>query len=155
MPVPFHRQLTLLTRDIEGQMNMRRILVGTIVLGIVANALDWILNTYVFGSTWAAMPFINATPPIMWLVIGDFAAAFMFMLMWDRFSASVGRGAAAGFKLGLFAGAFINFPMTLFWSIYVRDFPYTLAWEMIIVSTVWYGILGVVAAMLDGKSSTA
>jgi hypothetical protein len=132
-------------------MNMRRILVGTVVLGIVGNAMDWVLNNYVFGAAWAALPFINATPPLMWLVIGDFAAAFMFMLMWDRFS--TGHGAAAGFKLGLFAGAFINFPMTLFWSIYVKDFPYTLAWEMIVVSTIWYGILGAVASMLDGKGA--
>jgi len=136
-------------------MNMRRILVGTIVLGIVGNAIDYVLNTYVFASSWAALPFVNATPPIMWLVIGDFAAAFMFMLMWDRFSASVGSGAAAGFKLGLFAGAFVNFPMILFWSIYIKDFPYGLAWQMIVVGTVWYGILGAVASMLDGKTAAA
>lgn len=133
-------------------MNMRRILMGTIVLGIVANAMDYVLANYVFGSTWAALPFINATPPLMWLIIGDFAAAFMFMLMWDRFSATVGTGASNGFKLGLFAGAFINFPTTLFWAIYITDFPYGLAWQMIIVSTLFYGILGAVAAMLDGQA---
>jgi hypothetical protein len=136
-------------------MNMRRILVGTIVLGIVGNVLDYLLNTYVFASSWAAVPAVNPTPPMMWLIIGDFAAAFMFMLMWDRFSASVGQGTAAGFKLGLFAGAFVNFPMTLFWSIYIKDFPYGLAWQMIIVGMIWYGILGAVAAMLDGKSAAA
>jgi hypothetical protein len=136
-------------------MNMRRILVGTIVLGIVGNALDYVLGNYVFGAAWAAIPSINATPPLMWPIIGDFCAAFMFMLMWDRFSASVGSGASAGFKLGLFAGAFVNFPMTLMWSIYVKDFPYGLAWEMVIVGTIWYGILGAVAAMLDGKSAAA
>ncbi len=135
-------------------MNMRRILMGTIVLGIVGNVLDYVLNNYVFGGSWAALPFINATPPIMWLVIGDFAAAFMFMLMWDRFSATVGTGAGNGFKLGLFAGAFVNFPMVLFWSIYVKDFPYGLAWQMIIVGTIWYGILGAVAAMLDSQAKS-
>ena len=133
-------------------MNMRRILIGTVVLGIVGNAIDYVLNTYVFANSWAALPFINATPPMMWLIIGDFAAALMFMLMWDRFSGTAGTGAANGFKLGLFAGAFVNFPMVLFWSIYIKDFPYGLAWQMIVVGTIWYGILGGVAAMLDGQA---
>lgn len=136
-------------------MNMRRILVGTVVLGIVGNVMDYLLNTFVFASAWAALPFINTAPPMMWLVIGDFVAAFMFMLMWDRFSGSVGSGPANGFKLGLFAGAFVTFPMHLFWAMYLTGFPYGLAWQLIIVGMVWYGILGMVAAMLDGKGATA
>lgn len=135
-------------------MNIRRILVGTIVLGIVANALDYLLNTYVFAAAWSALPFINATPPMQWLIIGDFAAAFMLMVAWDKFGAMMGRGAGNGFKFGLFAGAFVNFPMTLLWSMYIKDFPYSLAWQMVVVATLWYGLLGAVAAMLDGKAET-
>lgn len=133
-------------------MNMRRILVGTVVLGIVGNAIDWVVNNYVFGSAWAALPFVNATPPMMWLAIGDFVAALMLMIAWDKFGAVSGTGGAAGFKFGLFAGAFVNFPMVLFWQMYIKGFPYNLAWEMIVVSTIWYGVLGAVAAMLDGKA---
>lgn len=136
-------------------MNMRRILVGTVVLGIVGNVLDYLLNTFVFASAWAAVPFINTTPPMMWLVIGTFVQAFMFMLVWDRFSASAGHGVAGGFKFGLFVGVFVTFPMHLFWAMYLSGFPYMLAWQMIIAGTVWYGILGAVAAMLDGKGAAA
>lgn len=135
-------------------MNMRRIVVGTVVLGIVANALDWVLSKYVFASMFAGLSWMNPNPSAMWLIVGDFAAAFMFMLFWDRFSGTVARGSAAGFRLGMFAGAFLAFPMTLFWQIYVKDFPYGTAWEMIIVNVIEYGILGAIAAMLDGKSST-
>ncbi len=134
-------------------MNTRRILVGTIVLGIVGNAIDYVMNTYVWGATWAAMPWVNPVMPLAWLVIGDFAAALMFMLAWDRFGASSGGGPAGGFKFGLFAGAFITFPMTLSWQIYIKDFPYDLAWKLIFVVTLFYGVLGAVAAMLDRKSA--
>jgi hypothetical protein len=136
-------------------MNMRRILVGTIVLGIVGNAIDYVLNTYVFASAWAALSFMNPSPAIMWSVIGDFAAALMLMVAWDKFGAGMGSGAGGGFKFGLFAGFFVNFPMTLMWSIYINGFPYSLAWKMIIVSTIWYGILGAIAGMLDKKPATA
>ena len=134
---------------------MRRILVGTIALGIIANVIDYVLNNYVFGAAWAALTFVNPTPPMIWLIIGDFAAALMLMVAWDKFGAAMGSGAGGGFKFGLFAGFFVNFPMTLMWSIYINGFPYSLAWKMIIVSTVWYGILGAIAGMLDKKTTTA
>jgi hypothetical protein len=35
-------------------MNMRRILMGTVVVGIVVNAIDWLLNSLVWGKTFAA-----------------------------------------------------------------------------------------------------
>lgn len=134
-------------------MNMRRILTGTIVVGIVANAIDWLLNKFFWGDIWATMAWVNTTPPMMWLIIGDFAAAFMLMWAWDKFGATSGKGPGAGFRFGLFAGAFINFPMGLFWQMYIKDFPYALAWKMMIVGIVFYGVLGAVAAMLDGKEA--
>ena len=136
-------------------MNMRRILVGTIVLGIVGNAIDWLLNTYVWASMMSAMTWVNPSPPMMWIIIANFAAAFMFMLMWDRFSGSVGGGAGAGFRLGLFAGAFINFPAVLGWQLYIKGFEYTTAWKFMVVGILWYGVLGIVASMLDGKKASA
>lgn len=132
-------------------MNTRRILVGTIVVGIVANALDYLLNTYYWKDAWAAFAWVNPTPPLMWLVIGDFAAALMFMLAWDRYGASSGGGAGGGFRFGLFAGAFVNFPMVLFFQMYVKDFPYGMAWQMIIIGVLFYGVMGAVAGVLDRK----
>lgn len=134
-------------------MNMRRILVGTVVVGIVGNAIDWLLNKFLWAGMMASATWINAAPPMMWLLIGDFAAAFMLMVAWDKFGAVSGKGAGAGFKFGLFAGAFISFPAVLFWQMYVKGFSYTLAWEILVVNVVVYGILGAVAAMLDGKAN--
>lgn len=134
-------------------MNTRRILMGTIVLGIVANAMDWVLNKFLWPSIFASLPWINPNPQLMWLIIGDFAAAFMLMLAWDRFGSVGGRGPGAGFRFGAFAGAFISFPAVLFWQMYIKDFPYTVAWELIVVNVIFMGILGAVAAMLDGKAT--
>ena len=134
-------------------MNTRRILMGTIVLGIVGNVLDYLLNNYVWANTFATLPWLNPTPSLMWLVIGDFCAGFMLMLAWDRFGAVVGRGTGAGLRFGLFAGAFAGFPSYLFWQMYIKDFPYTVAWGLLLASVVWYGVLGAVAGMLDGKAA--
>lgn len=134
-------------------MNMRRILMGTLVVGIVGNAIDWLLNNYLWGSTFASLAWMNATPPIMWLVIGDFFAAFMLMVAWDKFGASMGRGPGAGFRFGLFAGAFVNFPAIFFWQMFIKDFPYAVAWQFGLVSVLWYGVAGAVAASLDGKTA--
>jgi len=134
-------------------MNMRRILTGTIVVGIVANALDWLLMKFFWGTAWSSLAWVNPDLPMMWFYIGDFAAAFMLMLAWDKFGAVSGKGPGAGFKFGLFAGAFVQFPAALSWQMWIKDFPYMLAWKLVIVTVLWYGALGAVAAMLDGKEA--
>ncbi len=132
-------------------MNMRRVLTGTVVLGVLANAIDYVLYNYVIASWYNTLPFMNPEPAMMWLIIGDFAAAFMLMLAWDKVGAVFGSGQKAGFTFGLWAGAFASFPAILFWQIQITGFPYALAWKTIVVSVLWYGVLGAVAAMLDGK----
>lgn len=134
-------------------MNWRRILIGTVVLGILANAIDYVLYTYLIGDWYTAIPAMNPDPPMMWMIIGDFAAAFMLMLAWDKVGAVFGTGSKAGFTFGLWAGAFAAFPATLFWSISLTGFAYTLAWKTILIAVLWYGVLGAVAAMLDRNSA--
>ena len=136
-------------------MNVRRILTGTVVLGIVHIAIGWLGTKFVWGTTFSALPWVNQTPPMLWLFIADFAAAFMLMLAWDKFGAVSGRGAAAGFKFGLFAGIFVGFPAVLVWQVWIKDFPYATAWELLVMMVVTYGVQGAVAAMLDGKTATA
>lgn len=132
-------------------MNWRRILLGTVVLGILANLIDYVLYTYLIGEWYSSLPFMNPNPELMWLVIGDVAAAFMFMLAWDKVGALFGSGTRAGFTFGLWAGAFITFPSFLFWQIQLTGFPYALAWKSIFIAMIWYGVLGAVAAMLDAR----
>lgn len=134
-------------------MNMRRVLTGTVVVGIVANVLDYVLWNYVLTSWVAGMTFMVAEPPMMWMVIGDFAGAFMLMWAWDKMGSSWGTGPANGFKFGAFIGALIAFPSTLFWQMFLDGFGYVLAWKMIILSVVFYGVLGAVAAALDGREA--
>jgi hypothetical protein len=136
-------------------MNWRRIAVGTVVLGIVGNAIDWVLNTYVMTGVYATMADImNPSPNMMWYVVGDVVAAFMLMLAWDMVGSKFGTGLAAGAKFGAAAGLFITFPMFLFWQINLRGMPYSTAWIMIGVVTLWYAVLGAIAAMLDRKTAT-
>ncbi len=136
-------------------MNVRRILTGTVVLGIVHIAIGWLMMKFVWGTTFSSLSWVNPTPPMRWLFVADFAAAFMLMVAWDRFGTVSGTGAAAGFKFGLFAGAFVSFPAVLVWQVWIKDFPYATAWELLVVMVLTYGVLGAVAAMLDGKSAAA
>lgn len=131
-------------------MNWRRILVGTVVLGIVGNLIDYVLNTYLLTGLFDQLSGIaNPSPPLMWYIIGDFALAFMLMLAWDLVGNRFGTGAGGGFKFGLAAGLFVSFPQTLFWQMMLRDFPYATAWLLIVIVTVFYAIMGAIAGALD------
>jgi hypothetical protein len=77
----------------------------------------------------------------------------MLMWAWDKMGSSWGAGPANGFKFGAFIGALVSFPSMLFWQMFLDGFDYMLAWKMIIISIIWYGVLGAVAAMLDGNKA--
>jgi hypothetical protein len=134
-------------------MNWRRILIGTVAVGILANVVDYVLHTYIIGGWWTSLPFAAQEAPMMWFVIGDFAAVFMLMVAWDKVGAAFGSGSSGGMRFGMMAGAFVSFPATLFWGASIAGFPYSLAWKYVIVGILWYTVMGAAAGMLDGKEA--
>ena len=97
-------------------MNMRRILTGTIVVGIVANALDWLLMKFFWGTAWSSTRLGEPGPADDVVLHRGLRRGLHADVAWDKFGAVSGKGPGAGFKFGLFAGAFVNFPAVLFWQ---------------------------------------
>lgn len=123
------------------------LLVAAIVAGVWYVVFDMFLIGPVLGSFLAQIPGINPTPPMMWVVIGDFMAALVQAGVYMRTRSVFGVGARNGAVYGVYAGVLVNFPIWLFMSVYVA-WPYGAAWALtvagIVITTVGGALMGLV-----------
>jgi len=138
-------------------MNVKKLLLATLVVGVVANVLDWIVHgTILQGSYYSQMPgLFRQDAPFAWFIIGDFVWALVFVWVYARVYSSFSGGAKGGATYGLYAGVLVNFPMNLFFNLTFKDFPYGLAWIWTIWGIIAFVIVGAVAGALYKKEAAA
>ena len=100
-------------------MNIKKWLTIGLALGVVANAMDAVVQVNLLASYYAAPPFRQDTT-LVWLVVGDFVSALVFTWVYLTFAPAAGRGVAGGAKLGLYAGVLVSFPANIFLHLLVR-----------------------------------
>ena len=127
---------------------------AVLVGGIVANILDFVIMGGLFRETFLAIESIRPEGEIgiTWFVIGDFVAALVFMVVYDRVYSSFSPGAKGGATFGAYAGLLVSFPMWIFVHMMFKGFPYGLAWELALIGIVWGALVGAVMGSIYRKS---
>src|SRR3990172_3590957 len=128
-------------------MNVKKLLLATLVVGIVANVLDFIVHGQILAGAYYSQltSLFRQDIPMAWFIIGDFVAALVFVWVYDRVYGSFGGGPKGGATYGLYAGVLVNFPTWIFMNLLVIGFPYSLAWIWTIYGIVWCVVAGAVA----------
>lgn len=131
-------------------MNLKSFVLTGLVAGVVANVYDVAVHVGLLpGLYYSTLTGVFRTdPPMHWLVIGDFVAAFVLTWVWARVHTSFGHGAKAGAIGGLYAGVLVYFPSQIFLHLMLAGFPYSLAWVWTICGIVWSVIVGAVIGAL-------
>lgn len=132
-------------------MNVKKILLATLAVGVVMNIFDAVVHGQLLAGYAAQFSIFTKEPPIPWLVVGDFVAALVFVLLYDRVFSSFGGGPKGGATFGLYAGVFANFPTWIFVNLLVVGFTYGLAWTWTVLGIVWCVIAGAVAGAVYKK----
>ena len=132
-------------------MNVKKLLLATVVVGVVMNIVDFLVQGQLLAGLYATLPLFKREPPIPWLVFGDFVSALVFVWVYDRVQSSFGGGVKGGATYGLYAGILINFPTWIFAHLIFEGFPYSLAWTWTLVGVVWCVIAGTVTGALYKK----
>jgi hypothetical protein len=129
-------------------MNLKRLVVATLAVGVVGNALDFLVHGTLLKGYYAGLATLfRQDTPMQWLVIGDFVAALVFVWFYSRVYGSFGGGAKGGATYGLCAGILVSFPAQIFNYLLIADFPYSLAWIWIAAGVAWGLVAGVVAGL--------
>ena len=129
---------------------------AVLVGGVVLNILDWLVQGKLFTSIFYSnmTDIMNPDMNVMWFVIGDFVAVFIFAWVYNKVGASFGGGVMGGVMCGLWLGIFATFPGYIFAHIMYKGYSYGLAWASIIYGVIWYMVAGAVVAAMMKKGGT-
>jgi len=133
-------------------MNVKKLLLATLGVGVVVNVVDFIVHGQIMAGTYSQMTSLfRQDASIVWLIIGDFVAALVLVFVYDRVYSSFGGGPKGGATYGLYAGVLVNFPTWIFAHLLFVGFPYSLSWMWTIYGIVWTVIAGAVAGAMYKK----
>ena len=76
-------------------MNVKKLLLATVVVGVVMNIVDFVVQGQLLAGLYANLTLFKKEPSIPWLVVGDFVTALVFVWVYDRVRSSFGAGPRA------------------------------------------------------------
>ena len=132
-------------------MNVAKLVVAWLVVGVVMNALDLLVHGVALGSYYAQLTFMRQDVSPAWFVLMDFVVALVFVVVYDRLYATPTRRAGRGAAFGFWTGLLLNFPAGISMNLMFKGFPYWLAWVWIASGLVTLTIAGAVAGALYAK----
>ena len=134
-------------------MNVKKLLLATVAVGIASTILDGIVQGQVLQGMYYSKltSLFRADAPMAGLIGGGFVAALVFVWVYARVCDSFGGGPKGGATYGLYAGVLVNFPTWIFMNMLIVGFPYSLAWVWTIYGIVATVILGAVAGATYNK----
>lgn len=129
-------------------MNFKKCLTIGVVIGIVVTVLDFVVQGRLLASYYTQPPF-RQDIHMAWIVVGDFAAAFIFAWVYLAVAGSFAPGVPGGATMGFYAGVLVNFPGAIFMHLMFQGFPYVLSWIWIVYGILWYVCAGAIAGAMN------
>ena len=128
-------------------MKLGKLIIAILGVGVVANVFDAVVHGMILkGPLYSNVTIMRTDMPTLWLIIGDFVAAAVFVVFYDRVYQSFGGGLSGGAKYGLWVGVLMNFPTWVFSHLLITGFTHELALAWTLVGI----LLGVVAGATAG-----
>jgi hypothetical protein len=131
-------------------MDFRKFLTIGIAVSIAANVIDFVVQGNLLRGYYAMAPFRQDTN-VVWMVIGDSVAAFVFAWFYLAVAGSFAPGLAGGATMGFYTGVLVNFPAAIFMHLMFQGVPYFLAWIWVAYGIFWYVCAGSIAGALNKR----
>jgi hypothetical protein len=127
-----------------------KLIIAILAAGVAANIYDFVVHGLILGSTVYERytQLFRTDMPMAWMVVADFVAAAVFVIVYARVYQSFGGGLKGGATFGLYAGLLASFPTWIITHFLINGFTYELAWIWTIAGIVWGVIVGTVAGLL-------
>ena len=130
-------------------MDFKMLLKLGIVTGVLLNAFDIIVQGLLLAGMYTAPVFRKPEEEIVYLVLADFAAGFVFAWVYLKRGSATGPGAAGGATFGFYAGVLYSFPMFYAMHLLFNGYTSELAWINTVYQIVVYVIIGATAGALN------
>jgi hypothetical protein len=129
-------------------MNVKKLVVAWLVIGVVANVLDYLVTAGLFAAQFRQVPIIRQDTPVALWILFDFVLALVFVVVYDRLYAGGGSGVGRGVAFGFWTGLLMNFPMNIGLYLMFTGIPYRLTWVMTFYGIIVFTIFGAIAGAL-------
>jgi hypothetical protein len=130
-------------------MDFKALLKIGIVAGVLMNAFDIIVQGTLMASLYTAPVFRNPEEEIVYLVLTDFVAAFVFVWIYLKLGSAAGPGVVGGATFGFYAGVLYAFPMFYAMHLLFKGYTAELAWLNTVYQVIVYVIIGATAGALN------
>ena len=130
-------------------MNSKALLKLGIVIGILMNAFDIIVQGVLLAGLYTAPVFRNPEDELVYLVLTDFVAAFVFVWLYLKLGSATGPGVRGGATFGFYAGVLYSFPMFYAMHLLFNGYTSELAWINTVYQVLVYVIMGATAGALN------
>jgi hypothetical protein len=130
-------------------MDFKALLKIGIVAGVLMNAFDIIAQGTLMAGLYTASVFRNPEEEIVYLVLTDFVAAFVFVWIYLKLGSATGPGVAGGATFGFYAGMLYAFPMFYAMHLLFNGYTAQLAWLNTVYQVIVYVIVGATAGALN------
>ena len=131
-------------------MDFRKFLTIGIAVGIAANVVDFVVHGNLLADYYARPPF-RQDVGMVWMIISDVVAAFVFAWFYLAVAGSFGPGVPGGATMGFYTGVLVIFPAAILMHLMFEGFPYFLSWIWIVYGVAWYVCAGAIAGALNKR----
>lgn len=122
-----------------------KFLAALVVLFVWGYVFETFLSPTVYGNSMSMIPGLVAEPSVAYAIFGAILGSAVLIWVYEKVKGSFAPGLAGGAVFGLYTGILMNFPLWLYFSLYVA-WPYRAMWHFTLVGIV----LGVINGMLIG-----
>lgn len=136
-------------------MNIKKVSLAVLVIGIVMNVFDGFLHGYLLRGVYQSMTVMQQDAPVVWFVVLDFVFALVFVWVYEKVKGSFSSGLAGGALYGFYAGVLVSFPSQLAMKVMFQSIPYYLAWIWTISGIAWYVVAGLLVALIYRQKTTS
>lgn len=136
-------------------MNSKALLKLGIVIGILMNAFDLVVQGVLLAGLYTAPVFRKPEDEIVYLLLTDFVAAFVFVWLYLKLGSATGPGVAGGATFGFYAGVLYSFPMFYAMHLLFNGYSFELAWINTVYQVLVYVIMGATAGALNKAQPAA
>jgi len=131
-------------------MDFKKFLAIGLAVGIAANIVDFLVHGQLLADFYTHPPFRQGVNP-GWMILSDFAAAFVFAWFYLAVAGSFAPGVPGGATMGFYTGVLLIFPAAILMHLMFEGIPYYLAWIWIFYTVAWYVCAGVIAGAINKR----
>lgn len=124
--------------------------VAVVVLFVWGYVFETFLSPMVYGDSMSLIPGLVSEPSMMYLIVGAIVGSAVFVWVYEKVRGSFAPGMAGGAVFGLYAGILMNFPMWLYFTLYV-NWPYGVMWRFTVVGIILTALNGLLVGLVYEK----